>query len=86
MPLPAARRHVRGQPRCHSAATASQVIMFAPAMIMRWMATSWASTEVPPDASVTTVTSQLSPSAWIAGATHISIHRPARMSCLRPVA
>ncbi|MBP2468221.1 hypothetical protein JOH52_004312 [Sinorhizobium meliloti] len=49
--------------------------MFAPAVIMRWMATSWASTEVPPDASVTTVTSQPSPSAWIAGATHISVHR-----------
>jgi hypothetical protein len=41
--------------------------MFAPAAIMRWMATSWASTDVPPDASVTTVTSQPSPQAWITG-------------------
>ncbi len=47
---------VQAQSRCHSEATASQVIMFAPAAIMRWIATSWASTETAPDASVTTVT------------------------------
>ena len=29
---------VRAQSRCHSDATASHVIMFAPAAIMRWMA------------------------------------------------
>ena len=39
------------------------VIMLIPAAIMRWMATSCASTEVPPDASVITVTFQPSPAA-----------------------
>jgi hypothetical protein len=31
---------VRAQSRCHSEATASQVSMFAPAAIIRWIATS----------------------------------------------
>ncbi|WP_299845007.1 hypothetical protein [uncultured Jannaschia sp.] len=39
--------------------------MFAPAAIIRWITTSWASTDTPPDASVTTVHSHPLPSAWI---------------------
>ena len=84
-----ARRHARCAPSRAAipTATAIQVIMFAPAAIMRWIATSWASIEMPPDASVTTVTSQPSPRAWIVGiATQTSVHRPAMISCLRPVA
>ena len=67
MPLPAAcwittsfnARAVseRAQSRCHSEATASQVIRFTPAAAMRWIATWWASTDVAPEASVTAVKS-----------------------------
>ena len=56
-------------------ATASQVITFGAGRDHALDATSCASTDTPPDASVTTVTSQPSPSAWIAGmATQISVH------------